>query len=368
MSLDGAFRLSGLLPIREAAPCFATPLFVPEGSNRECIQSIDREMNLLGFIEPTLPSRPRAIRDLPGRTVEFAGRPYFAFVPLGPEIVFGTADEIGGRLRSEGLKLAGFPFVQRSVARFLADDGLEAEAEANIRRKLDRAAAPMDDAPGIDLRAVPTATVSMAVFRLTQAEYPPHSIIDDLTDAEDRAALTALEMLTSGPQSSEAPPPRFAAPPDQHRQLTQILISAFRYGGRHSGSRFAPPSRGAFYAAETAAGAAAEIAWHHARMAEALGAPTALSRRFVVSEWTIEGELADLSQMAFAPNDFAQSQVTGERLRRAQFHGVLFQSPYRSSERSVCLFDPATIRAGRLAGSLTLEVKSDGSYSYDLSA
>ena len=365
MSADAAFRLSGLLPIREAAPCFATPLFVPDGSNRECIQSIDREMNLLGFIEPTLPTRPRAIRDLPSRTVEFAGRPYFAFMPRAPEIVFGPADEIGDRLRSEGLRLADFPFVQRSVARFLADDELEAEAEANIRRKLDRAAAPMADAPALDVRTVPTVAVSMTAYRLTQAARQVSAL--ELTTPEDRDALAALEQLTSGPQRDAPPPPNFAAPADQHRQLSQILTGAFRYGG-HAGSRFAPPARGAFYAAETLDGAAADVAWHHARMAEALGASPALSRRFVVSAWTIEGELADFARMALDPNDFAQTQAAGERLRRARFSGVLFDSPYRRSERSVCLFDPAIINAGRLAGVLTLQVGADGSYSYDVSA
>lgn len=276
MKIDGTFRLSGLLPIREAAPCFATPLFVSDASNREFMQEVDRGMNLLGLVEPNLPAAPRAFRDIPPRRVQFGEMPYLAFLPLGPDVIFGTVAEVSSRLRGESAKLDRFPFVQRSVARLLRDTELETRAHSNILRKT-RAEGDYE----AEFQNFPTAYISITVVRLirTTARVP-------LFAPGDLDQLASLFPEVFGTPAEPRELFNFSSAPEERAELQRILQATFQYPPP-MGSQFASSRIGAFYAASTLEGAAAEVGWFQVRNAALIGDHQPMTQEFAISEWDV---------------------------------------------------------------------------------
>jgi hypothetical protein len=287
--------------------------------------------------------------------LRLGGRPYLAFLTLGPDIIFGTVNEVADRLRNEWTKLASFPFVQNSVARFLGDPELAAEAQLNIARRKER-----ERAHGSGLLDVRTIVVSRTVTRLTP--WMPGSMVlerdrptelDELADRLGRHADGGDRDLI------------FEAPPEERRTLQHLLAGPFR-NTSPMGSQFAPPILGAFYASTTMEGAAAEIGFFLAQFAGSLNRRMSTSRTYIISEWDITGELVDLRHRAIDRTNWLESQNLGEKLRLAGKRGILYASPFHDSSESLCLFDPTTVRAGRLRGRLTAIVDAEGRLDYSI--
>jgi hypothetical protein len=328
---------------------------VLEGSNEEFIQDIDRDLNLLGLLNPELPTVPPPFREIPGHRVRFAGKPYLAFLTLGPDIIFGTANDVADRLRNEWIRLASFPFVQKSVARFLEDPELEAKAQLNIALRKERARAR--DSGLLDVR---TIVVSRTVTRLT-----PWMPDGALLDRDGPAELEELAGRIGSDADGGERDLIFEAPPEERRTLQHLLAAPFR-NTAPTGSQFAPPRLGAFYASTTIEGAAAEIGFFLAQFAGFLDERMSTSRTYLISEWDIAGEFVDLRHRPIDRTDWLESQNLGEKLRLAGKRGILYASPFHGSSESLCLFDPTTVKAGRLRGRLTASVDSNGRLGFSI--
>lgn len=353
------FRLSGLLPLRNSAPTFATPLFTRSDSNKEFIQNVDRDLNFLGMVPAELPRRPRPFRDVFNARINLDGRAHLAFLAAGTPYIVGRIDDISDRLRRAARDIPNYPFVQRSVARLLKDRVLEAEAQNRIahRRRL-----VLDKS--FNTSEIKTVSLESRVFRLTRYYRTPESLSLVETD-EELKLLTELEERTSnrlyrGGNSFES----FQSEPDQRRQLLAMLRAIFTYGSP-TGTRFASPNALAFYGAQSLRGAVAEVGWHYSTQATSLGIRQSEAVTFQATEWMVRGDLADLRDLQVERSSWLRSQEIGDALREANYEGVLFRSPY-SDEHGFCLFKPKLILGGRIIGRLVLQFESDGGVSYDL--
>ena len=188
-------------------------------------------------------------------------------------------------------------------------------------------------------------------WRLVPARFPPVPLFERVTDPADLDVTLAIEALTDpavrdavGELSAVAPAERVSGPG------SSPVMAAFTHPSP-SGSRFAAPGRGVYYAARELPTAIAEVRFHRARFLAATREPSIeVSMRAYVAG--IDATLHDVrgAREAFpdayvaAPDGYARSAAFAGRLRDAGATGIAYDSVRRVGGQCVALFRPRAVR------------------------
>lgn len=367
MNSKPSYRLSGLLPIRDSAPCFATPLFAREGSNGEYIQDIDRNMNLIGMIEPVLPSFPRPIRDIPSVNVQVAQTPYFAFVPDSCAPIFGTFSQLYDRLRAIGYELSNTPFVQRSVARFLSDTALEVLANEHIAERIGK---DSHHEPSVSNNIeIPTVYIDQTVYRIIRSIFPPIDLFESIADPKDFEAIIEVESRTNTRLRGQVgnldrvPPKRRVSGPG-----SSYIMAPFTHSSKDRPGKFSDGSFGFFCAADSIDAALADISWHRKQFCLALNLASddIPNHGYRCLSLDLKGEVADLRGHRLHKYSWKESQALGKSLRASGYNGLICKSDYYSDGLDFVSFYPDLLSNARELDHVSFRFHPDGSSSYTL--
>lgn len=357
MIYQDQYRLSGLFPVTETAPCFATPLLMRGGENHECIQAIDRDGVLLGFVNANLPNFPTPYREFFSRKVSFREKkPYIAFIPLSSEFIFGNLDKVADQLRSQADKLDAFPYVQRSIGRLLLDSDIKKRAAKNIDKKRNA------QINSTDWSQANWSEIwfEKEVYRLTRKSNHKPPILRSLDEGEDEHLnLEELDRLSIGRLYHEANSLEYIYNESE-------IAAAFTFT-RPQGNLFNTSDRGAFYCSLSMNGCVADVAWHLSLYLKSIPVFESQEFDYNFKKWTVRGNFADLrsadiQSIAIDPDNYAGSQVLAQRLRRSGMQGAIYHSPYGAEDASVVVFDPNAVVDGIHIGSATLTVDADGQH------
>lgn len=183
--------------------------------------------------------------------------------------------------------------------------------------------------------------------RIIRSAFPPIDLFEDIADPADWPLLLLAEMKTN-PRLMETignldlvPPARRVSGPG-----ASWLMAPFTHVSRDRPSRFSDGSYGVLYAGESFETALFETIHHHGRfMARTREEPgwTSQFRELVLA---IDAALHDLrgeragESALLAPDDYAQAQALGARLRAARSDGVVYPSVRRPGGECAGLFWP----------------------------
>lgn len=171
-----------------------------------------------------------------------------------------------------------------------------------------------------------------AVWRIVEAQHVASTM--KVVDTNDEQTL--LESLLDGNK------PGYALGTER---LDYLLATPFRYPTRTGGSRFrAPNDPGVFYAAESIATAAAELAyWRWKFLKDSPDLDQIEPVAHTAFQAFVKTELIDLRQEPFVTDDawlhktnYAPTQALAGIARKAELGGILYQS-VRNPEPSWCV-------------------------------
>ena len=188
--------------------------------------------------------------------------------------------------------------------------------------------------------------------------FPPIDLFEEVADAEDFAALTALRARTD-PFLSERIKPALTIPAKDrvYGPGAGYVMAPFAYPSP-DGTRFGPPalageSFGVYYAARDEATAIAEVRHHRVAFLQAVRAP-AQDLDFDVLKAPVKGaHFFDLRGRqrdfpdVYSPTDYSFSQKLGVELRGRDGDGVAYDSVRREGGECVAVFRPRCVGPAR---------------------
>ena len=200
----------------------------------------------------------------------------------------------------------------------------------------------------IDLAAVPLAEVKWpSAVRIIRSLYPPIDLFEDIADPADWPLIISAEQKTN-PRLMETignldlvPPGRRAAGPG-----ASYLMAPFTHISADRPSRFSDGSFGVLYAGNSFAVALFETIFHHGRFMARTNEPAGWTSQFREIALSIDARLHDLRGgdpaflPALDPDNYAQSQALGARLRALGSDGVAYPSLRYPGGECVGLFYP----------------------------
>lgn len=199
-----------------------------------------------------------------------------------------------------------------------------------------------------DLSVLPAREVTG--YRLVNSKFPPIDLFDDVANAEEFAALYALQALTNPRLQNEVgnlallPPGRI---PFGIRGCS-YAVAPFTHVNPQ-GSRFSDGSFGVLYFADTLETGIAEVRYH--QQAYWQNIPELHYERFVfrvLKGVFNEGGLSDaltlpISHAVYAPDDYSISQPFGDDVRRTIGGGLRYHSVRQSNASCWALMTPISV-------------------------
>ena len=181
--------------------------------------------------------------------------------------------------------------------------------------------------------------------RIISSHYPPVGFFDEVARPEHLEQVYAVESLTNPRLRAEVGALHLVPPEDRiSGPGTQSIMAAFTHPNR-DGSRFSPGNYGVYYAAREIPTAIAETRHHRERLMryQDVG-PQQLHMR--AYNGRIRARFVDLRNAQdqhpelYDPDSYAASQPFGERQRRANAWGIVYDSVRRPSGKCVAVFRP----------------------------
>lgn len=189
-------------------------------------------------------------------------------------------------------------------------------------------------------------------WRIIPSRFPPIQLFERVTDPADLDAVIALESLTN-PRLRDETGDICLVPP--HERIsgpgTSVIMAAFTHLNPE-GSRFAPPSCGAFYAARSLDTAIEETRHHRERFMRATSQPPMeLDMRVYVV--TVSADMTDLRGCqdrcpdVYSRDDYSASQALAISLRKKGADGLVYDSVRHRGGECVAVFRPRVLSACR---------------------
>lgn len=184
-------------------------------------------------------------------------------------------------------------------------------------------------------------------FRLVPSQFPPIGLFDTVATAADAAAVMELAGWTNDRLVAER---INRLPRDQWvygRANASIVMASFLHVAP-GGMRFNGPDLGAWYASATIVTAAAEVG-HHLRREAAARARRSMQRTYRTYTATLAGDYLDIRGKqteypdAYAPSSHSGGQAIGERIRRSDLSGIVYDSLRHRSGHNVVGYRAAGI-------------------------
>lgn len=186
-------------------------------------------------------------------------------------------------------------------------------------------------------------------YRLVNSKFPPIDLFDDVADAEEFAALHALQALTN-PRLQNEVGNLALLPPEQIPfgiRGCSYAVAPFTHVNPQ-GSRFSDGSFGVLYLADTLETAIAEVKHH--QQAYWQNVPALHYERFVfrgLKGVFDEGGLGDalalpIDHAIYAPDDYSVSQPFGDDVRRSM-DGLRYHSVRKLNAHCWALMTPRSV-------------------------
>lgn len=205
----------------------------------------------------------------------------------------------------------------------------------------------------------PLAATGFDVYRIVSSRFPPVSLFDRITKAEDLDAVLAIEALTNDRLRQELG--NISLVPVKDRVIgpgSTPIMAAFTHLNP-SGGRFTDPTYGAFYGAVSIDTAIAETKYHREEFLSATlaGRPIDIDMRVYLA--FLDGNLHDVRKGAppaiYHPHDYSASQAFGRRLRLEGSNGIIFNSVRDPGGTCVAVFRPRLLSECRQERHLTYQ-------------
>lgn len=193
-----------------------------------------------------------------------------------------------------------------------------------------------------------------SAVRIIRSRYPPIDLFEDIADPEDWALLIAAEMKTNPRLMASignldmVPPARRVSGPG-----ATFLMAPFIHVSPDRPSRFSDGTFGVLYIANAFETAVAETIYHHGLFMAATDQPPGWVSHFREIVLDVAAGCHDIRGPDFAPlmnpNDYAEPQAVGARLRSDGSEGIVYAS-VRADGDCVALFYPdnaSNVRQGR---------------------
>jgi len=185
------------------------------------------------------------------------------------------------------------------------------------------------------------------VHRLIPSKFPPISLFDWASSAEEMEQIAHLEGLTNERIQAELGSINLIAKEDWiSGQGSTSIMAAFTHIGFTS--RFSDGSYGVYYAASTLETAIRETAFHRARFYSASNEPTcSISMREYIA--TIKKPLVDITSNQYNellnpdPELYSTSQAFGKKIHAEKQWGLLYPSIRNSESLCVAIFRPPAL-------------------------
>jgi hypothetical protein len=194
----------------------------------------------------------------------------------------------------------------------------------------------------------PVSSVDQRTHRLIPSRFPPIAAFEDVTTADDVAAVMELEGWTNDrlvlERVQRLPRDRwvFGEP------NASIVMAAFLHAASE-GSRFNCRDLGAWYAAYRLETAVAEVA-HHLRREAVFTGRTEMRLQYRQYLSNLNGEYTDICGQAekrpdlYERGSYAASQVFGEEIRATGGSGIIYDSVRHRGGTNVVAFNPKNIQ------------------------
>jgi hypothetical protein len=179
-------------------------------------------------------------------------------------------------------------------------------------------------------------------YRIVPSRFPPVGVFDAIADPDDLDAIHRIEALTNPRlreewgELSNVPKPRRVSGPG-----STPLMAAFTHVNPE-GSRFSDGSYGVLYLAHQFETAVEETIYHREQFLAATGEPPIdITMRCYVSG--VHGTLHDIRggwKAEHDPDNYAASRKLGEKLRKQDSNGVVYDSVRKAGGECAALFYP----------------------------
>lgn len=192
---------------------------------------------------------------------------------------------------------------------------------------------------------LPRCAAPQPSFRLIPSRYPPVDAFDQVTTAEDAAAVMELEGWTNDRLVKS----RLERLPRAEwvfgRANASVVMASFLHPPP-TGSRFAGPELGAWYASAALTTAIFEVAHHLRRESVARGIP-GTTRIFRSYTARLDGEYEEARAAGRAelydPADYSAGQVFSENVRATGGNGIVYGSVRHVGGTNVVAYRPTLI-------------------------
>ena len=199
-----------------------------------------------------------------------------------------------------------------------------------------------------DAVAVPVSRVVwMGAIRIIRSIHPPIDLFEDIADPADWPLLISAEQKTN-PRLMETIGNLDLVPPARRVGGTgaSYLMAPFTHVSRDRPTRFSDGSFGVLYAGNRFEVALLETMYHHGRFMARTGEAPGWTSQFREIVLDIRGDLHDLRAPVadhpdiLDPDDYADAQALGARLRSAGSDGLVYPSVRCEGGECVGLFYP----------------------------
>ena len=190
---------------------------------------------------------------------------------------------------------------------------------------------------------MPKQHVQGSTYRLIPSHFPPIGLFENLLDPEDLEAAYALESLTNDRLQDEVGNIALVAPEDRVTGPgTSAIMAAFTHVG--VASRFTNGRYGVYYAGLDLNTAMAEAKFSRARFMTATNElPQVLTMRCY--HCLVNASLVDLCDdpTVHEPDNFTHAQALGERLKRQNALGILYNSVRHPGGQCIAALRPSAL-------------------------
>jgi len=186
-------------------------------------------------------------------------------------------------------------------------------------------------------------------FRLVPSLYPSRGVLDAVAAPEDLPAVLELESWSNDRISTELGL-LYRIPPEEWvvgRPMASVIMAAFCHP-RSGGGRFNSSERGAWYAANSLAGAHAEVVYHRTRELEEIGVwETRVQMRLYLADF--HAVFHDVRARTAAsvpyhdPVSYTASQALARRLMAEGSNGVIYRSVRLPGAECLACFRPPLV-------------------------
>jgi hypothetical protein len=210
----------------------------------------------------------------------------------------------------------------------------------------------------------PQATIDPPTHRLIPSRFPPVSAFEDVSSAEDLAAVMELEGWTNDRLVAERAARLPRAEWAYGRSNASVVMASFLHTPP-TGLRFSGGALGAWYGALTVETCIAEVS-HHLRREMIRSGMERFVATYRAYSARIEGAYTDIRGLAgtrpdlYARADYAAPQAFGEAIRAGGGDGILYDSLRHRGGVNLCAYRPSKVQDVTQAGHIELTLRTEG--------